>query len=143
MLLLLSQMKTGLAAEDLSVNSVALEFETGNTMMLTHVNASLRARLTIQYSGIGLLEGRWLIAEPGAAEGQPMYRTLLLTRDKLVSSQRSIQESPELPTLRPGRYLLRFCVTNRKEADRRTELDNQCPNKPLIADASYQVSDLH
>lgn len=129
----------GSAPGALAVQGLRLEFDTGNDLTLTEINSQLKAQLTLAYTGSGLLEGRWQLAEPGSSEGLPLYRTLALVRQNLVSNQRVILASPKLPTLRAGKYLLRFCVTNRDLIRSDTVLDPQCPIEELVIDAAYQV----
>ncbi|WP_101759118.1 hypothetical protein [Oceanicoccus sp. KOV_DT_Chl] len=126
----------------LSILGLRLEFESGNNLAVTMIDSPLKARLTVIHSGSGLLEGRWQIAEPGSSEGNPMYRTLSLVRQNLVANQRSVVQSPELPALRAGKYLMRFCVSNRELIeDDAVITDSQCPMESLIVTAAYQVQE--
>lgn len=125
------------AQDVFTVNALRLEFDTGNNTKVATSDESLRAALTVSYNGTGLLQGRWQIAEPGSSEGLPLYRTLAIVNTNLRASQRSTLRSPALPTGRPGKYLLRFCVTNR--IDNEPSGDTRCPNPTLVADGSYQV----
>lgn len=137
-LFLLLSISVSSAADIFEVKTVALEFEGGNNITLAGLNDSLQAKLTVTYNNIGLLEGRWLLAEPGSTE-QPIYRTLKLVRHNLNSSQRSFLESPALPTNRVGKYLLQFCVSNRTPVEGRIDSNSSCPNGSLVAQAFYQV----
>lgn len=123
----------------LSIQSMRLEFANGNNMELVDLNDSLQAKLILVHSGTGLLEGRWQIAEPGSTETIPLYRTLALVRRNITGTQRSILHSPELPTSRTGRYLLRFCVTNREMITDDSTGTEQCPIEKLVVNAAYQV----
>lgn len=129
----------GAAPGALSVTGLNLEFDTGNALALANLNQALQARLTLSYTGSGLLEGRWLVAEPGSTEGPPLYRTLALVRRNLAANQRVILQSPGLPTLRAGKYLLRFCVTSRNPIPGDEIPDAQCPLQEQLVDAAYQV----
>jgi hypothetical protein len=126
-------------ASELNVQGLQLEFATGNNLTLAAQQSELQANLTVVHSGTGVLEGRWQLAEPGSTEGRPLYRTLALLRKNLDNSQRSVLSSPLLPTNRAGRYLLRFCVTNRDMIADSMTVDGQCPIDNLIIQASYQV----
>lgn len=127
----------------LSIQGLRLEFDTGNNLAVTTMDSPLKARLTVIHSGSGVLEGRWQIAEPGSAGGNPMYRTLSLVRKNLVANQRSIVQSPELPATRSGKYLMRFCVSNREFIEGAGLItDSQCPTEYLIVKAAYQVQAL-
>lgn len=125
---------------ELSVRGLRLEFETGNNTALVNANAKLKARLTVLHSGTGLLEGRWLLAEPGSTEGEPVFRTLALTRSNLTAGQQNQLSSPDLPTQRVGKYLLRFCVTDSTAGVQTMNTQSpQCPLENLIVEALYQV----
>jgi hypothetical protein len=125
------------APSALAVTALRLEFATGNNAALVDADESLQAIATLQYTGTGMLRGRWQIVEPESPAGVPAYRTLALVNKNLATSQRSILRSPVLPTRRPGRYLVRFCVTGQEGSG--TAGDVHCPNPDLVAVASYRV----
>jgi hypothetical protein len=127
------------APGELSIKGLSLEFDTGNNLALSDLNQSLQAKLTLSYTGSGLLEGRWLVAEPGSTEGTPLYRTLALVRRNLLGNQRVVLESPMLPTVRTGKYLVRFCVNRRELMPADELIDPQCPLQEQLIDAAYQV----
>lgn len=134
----LEAVRTGGPGE-LTVQGLRLAFDTGNDQALVAESSALTAQLTLSYSGAGLLEGRWQLAEPGSTEALPLFRTLSLVRQQVAGSQRLVLESPTLPTARPGKYLLRFCVTNRNLAPEGASDDPQCPVQEWVIDAGYQV----
>lgn len=125
------------AQDSFAVQALRLEFDTGNNTDLVTAGDTMRASLTVMYNGTGMLHGRWQIAEPGSSEAAPLYRTLALVNTNLATSQRSVLRSPALPTDRSGKYVLRFCVTNRLDGE--TGPDAACPNTNLVATATYQV----
>jgi hypothetical protein len=125
------------APSALSIVALRLEFETGNDTAITTLDESLRATLTVQYTGSGVLHGRWQVAGPESPDSMPVYRTLSIVNTNLTTSQRSTLRSPELPAGRSGRYLVRFCVTNQAEVD--LDGDAQCPSAELVSVASYFV----
>jgi hypothetical protein len=143
MLLLLSRSQLTTPREavtgSLSVQGMRLEFATGNNLALVDMKDSLQAKLILAHSGNGLLQGRWQIAEPGSSESIPLYRTLALVRRNISSAQRTVLHSPELPTSRTGKYLLRFCVTNRNMVSEEQAISEQCPIENLVINAAYQV----
>lgn len=125
------------APSELAVVSVRLEFDTGNNTAIVAQDADLRAGLTVQHTGTGILRGRWQIAEPGSSEAVPVFRTLALVNTQVRAGQRSYLRSPVLPTSRPGVYLLRFCVSGTDPVAAAD--DAQCPDAGLIVHATYQV----
>jgi hypothetical protein len=125
------------APSELVVVSVRLEFDTGNNTAIVERDTDLRAGLTVQHTGTGILRGRWQIAEPGSSEAIPVFRNLALVNKQVRAGQRSHLRSPALPTARPGVYLLRFCVAG---ADPVIATDDaQCPNAGQVVHATYQV----
>lgn len=124
---------------DLVINKLRLEYESGNNLAVVNQNDELSALLSVYYTGTGLLEGRWQIADPTSSSGNPVFRTLALVRKQLASNQRTEIPSPALPTTRSGKYLVRFCVTNRELIEDASTTAGQCPIDTLIVDAAYQV----
>ena len=122
---------------ELVVVSVRLEFDTGNNTAIIERDADLRAALTVQHTGTGILRGRWQIAEPGSSEAVPVFRTLALVNMQVRAGQRSRLRSPLLPTSRAGVYLLRFCVSGPDPAA--AGEDAQCPDAAQVVHATYQV----
>src|SRR5690606_220873 len=86
------------APAELSIVSLRLELGSGNNAAVAAVGEPLRAILTVQYAGSGMLRGRWQIAEPESAEGVPLFRTVALVNTHLQAGQRSTLRSPALPT---------------------------------------------
>jgi len=125
------------APSDLAVVSLRLEFDTGNNTVIVAPDTALQAALTVQYTGTGVLRGRWQIAEPGSSEIVPVFRTLALVNAQVRGGQRSYYRSPVLPTGQAGTYALRFCVSNPDLADPGDDL--QCPDATQIVYGGYQV----
>ncbi len=100
------------APGELSIHNLRLEYPNGNDVIVVDTGEALRARLTLGFTGTGLLEGRWQLAEPNSNGEAPVFRTLALVRKNIHTNQRFELNSPELPTDNPGRFLLQFCVTN-------------------------------
>ncbi|MES2817532.1 MAG: hypothetical protein V4812_00910 [Pseudomonadota bacterium] len=125
---------------ELRVQRLSLSFMDNQKIALVAPGSALTAKVLLAYSGNGLLEGRWQVAEPGSSEGQPFYRTLTLVRPFLGDSQQSTLQSPPLPTDKAGKYRLRFCVGNGEQAPGDDlVLDYGCPNEALTVETVYQV----
>ena len=114
-----------------------LSFPNQTSLAVVEPGASLQAHLDVNYSGVGVLEGNWQVAEPGSTEGLPIYRTLRLEKRNLTQAQHTRLTGPPLPTGRPGRYLLRFCVIDRLATGGADDPD--CPDSGPRVEASYQV----
>jgi hypothetical protein len=127
------------APAELTIASLRLEFDSGSNTAVTSLGDPLRAALTVQYSGSGMLQGRWQIAEPDSSEGAPLFRTMALVNTKLHATQESRLQSPPLPTQRAGKYLVRFCITSREAGE--TAADAHCPDPDLLVVATYHVQE--
>jgi len=123
---------------DFAVQRMQLVFSNQTGMTIVDHNEPLQAFLNISYSGLGLLEGQWQIAEPGSTEGLPIYRILRNESRTLSQLQHTRLTSPTLPTTKPGRYLLRFCLKERNDANRINNVDPyNCSNTSVSA--GYEV----
>lgn len=125
---------------DLLVQRLSLSFSDNQRVKVVPADTDLLAKVLLAYSGNGLLEGRWQVAEPGSTEGKPVYRTLTLVRSYLRNAQQSSINSPPLPTDKAGKYRVRFCVTNREliPADALV-VDAGCPLDGLTVETVYEV----
>ena len=120
------------------VQRLQLSFPNQTSQTVVEFEQPLQANLDVNYSGTGLLEGIWQIAEPGSAQGLPLYRTLRLEKRNLTKTQHSRLTSPALPTTKAGRYLLRFCVIDRDETTS-GNADFNCSGTQVTV--AYQVLD--
>jgi hypothetical protein len=125
---------------ELLVQRLSLSFSDNQRVKVVPADTDLLAKVLLAYSGNGLLEGRWQVAEPGSTEGKPVYRTLTLVRSYLRDAQQSSINSPPLPTDKAGKYRVRFCVTNREliPADALV-VDAGCPLDGLTVETVYEV----
>ncbi len=125
---------------ELLVQRLSLSFLDNQRIKLVQPGTDLKAKVLLAYSGNGLLEGRWQVAEPGSTEGRPVYRTLTLVRSYLGNTQQAQLNSPVLPTEKAGKYRVRFRVSNRDQvpADDLV-LDNSCPIPELTVETVYEV----
>lgn len=121
-----------------AVQRMQLSFENQTNLIVVGPAEALKAFLDVNYSGSGVLEGTWQVAEPGSTEGLPLYRTLRLMKQTLNSAQQARIQSPALPTDRPGKYLLRFCLVDRSETPAGGN-DFNCPDPNRVVEAAYQV----
>lgn len=120
------------------IQRMRLSFSNQTNLIVVEPGEELLANLDVNYSGSGVLEGAWQIAEPGSTEGLVMYRTLRLVKQTLSAAQQVSIQSPVLPTQRPGKYLLRFCLIDRKETQAGGN-DFNCPDTDRLVEAAYQV----
>lgn len=120
---------------EFAIQRLQLRFENQTPLTLVQLNNAPSLWLDVHYSGTGVLEGRWQIAEPGSTQGRPVYRTLKLEKRNLANNQYTRLTSPRLPANRVGKYLVRFCLTNRDDTLSR----QACTDANGIVEAAYQV----
>jgi len=102
---------TGAQAAGLAVTRQALAFDDDTPARIVAPGAPLAAWSELTFSGTGLLEGVWEIAEPPGTSGEPVFRTLQLVRRFVPAAAPLRLDSPRLPTRVPGLYLLRLRLT--------------------------------
>lgn len=120
------------------VQRMQLSFLNQTNLTVVEPGEELQVFLDVNYSGSGVLEGAWQVADPGSTEGLPMYRTLRLIKQTLNAAQHTRIKSPQLPTDRPGKYLVRFCLVDRTETPVGGN-DFNCPDPARVVEAAYQV----
>lgn len=120
------------------VQRMQLSFPNQTNLTVVEPGEELQAFLDANYSGSGVLEGAWQVADPGSTEGLPMYRTLRLIKQTLNAAQHTRIKSPRLPTDRPGKYLIRFCLVDRTQTPVGGN-DFNCPDPDRVVEAAYQV----
>lgn len=125
---------------ELLVQRLNLSFVDNQRVKVVQPADEVKAKVQISYSGNGQLQGRWQVAEPASTQGTPVYRTLTLVSQYLGAAQQVVLTSPLLPSNAAGKYLVRFCVTNRDMlAADQLVLDAGCPNEGLTVETLYQV----
>jgi hypothetical protein len=94
------------------LTAMSLTFDNGSPVRVLERKEKNRAQANLGFSGVGLLQGMWEVADPSSTAGEPVYRPLSQVRQYLNGiSPQSIQ-SPDLPTDRTGLYLVRLRVTD-------------------------------
>lgn len=97
---------------DLLLSRIELTFEAPAEARFASVGQKdrLRARARIRFGGSGLLQARWVLADPSSTTGSAIFRTLQFVRRTLPVSGEVDILSPPLPTDAQGIYELRFEV---------------------------------
>lgn len=98
----------------LSISQIDLRFQNGGISMVTGTNQIANATAIISYSGSGLLDLAWEVATPASTSGTPVFTTLKTVRQFLGAGRSSVIESPRLPTLLTGSYMLRLRINSPK-----------------------------
>jgi len=94
----------------LGISGEILSFDNGSSVRILPRNNAIHAEAQLGYSGTGLLQAVWEIAEPATSSGTPIYRPLLQVRDYLTLGDTKTLKSPALPTGVVGLYLVRLRV---------------------------------
>ena len=105
----------GSAGAELTLSRIELDFGGAEEARYVTIEAGeeLRPRARIRYGGSGVLEARWILADPTSTKGEALFQTRQLVRRLLPGSGNKIEiEGPVLPSDRPGVYELRFQVEN-------------------------------
>ena len=95
-----------------AISRLELSFDDNSLIRIIDRNETLAARLKVNYSGAGLLQGAWQIADGVSTSGQPFFRTLRTVRRSLIPGQQVVLVSPDLPSETSGTVLVRFLVTD-------------------------------
>ncbi len=132
-----SGLRTTRDQSQFAVQMMQLSFPNLSSMTLVESGEELFSYLDVNYSGTGVLEGFWQLAEPGSTESKPIYRTLKLERKALSQLRHSRLVSPTLPTDKPGKYLLRFCLLDRTNTGGTVNRD--CEESGKRVEVLYQV----
>jgi hypothetical protein len=103
----------GAAGADFSIQNLSLIFDDESKQRHTTVGEEIHALATVNFSGSGLLQAVWEVAEPLPGGSDNMgFRSLVLVHRRLVAGDRLILTSPELPTVRAGLHKVRLRITN-------------------------------
>jgi len=138
--------RTGLLAprsateRQLTIQRLTLNFEDLSKIKLVEPEEALTAELGVVFSGSGLLQGQWQVADTTISADNALFRPISVVRRQLSNSQRVEITSPKLPTQSPGKYTLRFCVTvSNPDFFLGAVDDPSCPDPSLSVTTSYQV----
>jgi hypothetical protein len=100
------------AASGLNVNREELSFDTGTPVKIVPLRESLYAKVTVGFTGTGLIQGVWEVATPPSTSSDPIYSTVAQIREYLALGDIKKIDSPALPTNLPGIHLVRFRITD-------------------------------
>ena len=101
---------TGGSAGGFTINRIDLRFPDGQRIKVVDRGGRVRVIADITYSGRGQLEADWEIASPITTGGTPIFRTVKLVRRHLGGFGQVRLESPPLPAVGAGQYLVRLRI---------------------------------
>ncbi len=94
----------------LNINRLALRFSDNTSVKIIQPNTTVMALADISYTGSGLFDAMWEIAEPVSTIGQPVFVPIQPVRQFLVAGGRVFLQSPVLPTSKQGLHILRLTI---------------------------------
>lgn len=100
----------GSAGTGFGVSRLALSFDNGAPVRLVSRNDPLQVFADVAFSGSGLLQAFWEVADPTTTSGSPIYRTLRSVNQYLIGNTQTLK-GPQLPTNTTGLYLVRLRIT--------------------------------
>lgn len=103
---------TSSAVTGFSLTGMSLMFDNGAVVRLLGQKEKLYAQADVNFTGNGLLQGVWEVADPASTAGEPIFRPLTSVRQYLVGSDKQTLRSPDLPTDSSGFYLVRLRITD-------------------------------
>ena len=103
---------TSSALSGFNLSGMSLSFDNGAVVRIIDLKHKLQAKADINFSGTGLLQGVWEVADPVSTASNPIYRPLMTVRQYLAGSGKQTLLSPALPTQMTGLYLVRLRITD-------------------------------
>jgi hypothetical protein len=94
----------------LNISRVALRFSDNTSVKVIQPDTHIMAVADISYTGSGLFDAMWEIAEPVSTMGQPVFVPIQPVRQFLVAGGRVYLQTPVLPTQKQGLHILRLRV---------------------------------
>jgi len=129
---------TAVASIPLVIHNLELGFKPQRFRSQISQGLPLQAQLTVHYSGQGQLTGSWQLGTVDPASGQLVFRDMGQVSKDLEQGLKAWLLSPELPTDKTGRHVLRFCSTEALGTGQ-AATESLCPNPQLSASLEYQV----
>lgn len=101
---------TGGIAAPFALTRLALQFRGGEVFRLVDQGEDLTATAEITYTGSGLLQAAWEVADPATTSGLPVFREIGLVRRRLSAGGELRLDSPVLPAELTGTHLVRLRI---------------------------------
>jgi hypothetical protein len=105
-----------------AIETVELEFEDGTDRKVVTKGERIQAVAEVTFTGAGLLNGIWRIAEPAPEPDQVRFTDLLIINKNLSSTGKDIFRSPSLPTGTAGSYSLRLVIQRPSYKEKHKEI---------------------
>jgi hypothetical protein len=115
----------GSSGGELNLSRLELRFDTDEAIRIAGQNEKLSAIAEINYSGAGLLDAVWEVADPSSTRGDPVFVPVRILRQYLGAGRYVILLSPPLPTTSIGTHFVRLRVKQPADAIEFPELTYQ------------------
>ena len=99
------------SATALGLNSIELQFNTGQKVEIIARQQSLKAKAIVYFDRAGRFDAVWEVATPETTVGTPVYKSLSSVRQHFAAGRQTALESPTLPSNVIGIHLIRLRVT--------------------------------
>lgn len=103
---------TSPSAAGFGISRLALYFDNGAPVRLVSRNDPLQVFADVTFSGTGLLQAFWEVADPTTTSGSPIFRPLRTVRQYLTAGDTQTLNGPKFPTSLTGLYLARLRITD-------------------------------
>lgn len=94
----------------LTLNRIALRYSDNSIVKLIKPGTRIRAVADINYTGTGLLDALWEVADPSSTRGTPFFIPLQSVRQYLGAGGQIYLQSPVLPSQDSGNYVVRLRI---------------------------------
>jgi hypothetical protein len=94
----------------LNLSRVQLRFDNEKIVHIAGKDEKLTAIAEVSYTGTGLLDAEWQVADPASTFGEPVFVPLRQVRQYLGAGRTAILQSPVLPTSLSGAHLVKLVV---------------------------------
>lgn len=103
---------TGSGASGFAINTVSLRFDDNSARRVVPRSSTLGVAVKMNYTGAGMCEAVWEIAEPTSTFGQPVFRPIYWIRQYQGGGGGETRiTGPSLPTAQTGLHLIRLRFT--------------------------------
>lgn len=96
------------SAAGFGITRLALSFEDNSLEKVVDQDQTLRPKAQIAYTGSGVLQAVWEVADSASTAGVPVYRPLLSVRQFVGAGNETTLIGPALPTRLTGLHLVRL-----------------------------------
>lgn len=105
-----------------AIEALELKFEDGTDRKVVTKGEDIQAVAEVTFTGAGLLNGIWQIAEPAPSPDQIRFTDLLIINKNLSSTGKDIFRSPSLPTGTAGSYAIRLVIQRPSYSEKYQEI---------------------